>query len=217
MRTALVFRLLGPVGARVARQLARPSGWFGRAVMLRALNRGNRDLIEATLEAAAPARDARLLDVGFGGGLLLERARERGLRVLAGADPSPDAVAALRGRGGRLADADLRLEIAAVEALPFDDGSFDVVASTNTIYFWPDLPAALRELRRVLRRGGTLALGFSGVAKLRRFDDITRHGFRFHEIGDVLAAATAAGFSDVRASVLHGRATEGDHVVTATG
>lgn len=216
MRTAFLFRLLAPVEGVIARQLAHPRGWFGRAVMTRALNRGNRELIEATLDAAAPPRESRLLDVGFGGGLLLELAHRRGVRVLAGVDPSVDAVSALRARARRLAGAELRLEVAGVEQLPFADGSFDVVASTNTVYFWPDLGAAFREARRVLRPGGTLALGFSGATKLRRFGGITRHGFRFHEVEDLLAAASAAGFSHVRVSSLHGPVTEGDHVLVAT-
>jgi SAM-dependent methyltransferase len=129
MRKALLFRLLGPAGAAIAGQLSRPRGWLGRTVMTRVLNLGNRDLIEATLDGLALAPGCRLLDVGFGGGLLLELAYRRGVRRLAGVDPSEAAIAFLRSRPGRLEGAELVLELGVVEALPFADASFDVVAS----------------------------------------------------------------------------------------
>ncbi|HET9599077.1 MAG TPA: class I SAM-dependent methyltransferase [Anaeromyxobacteraceae bacterium] len=215
MRSAWLFKLLDPVGGAIARQLAHPRGWFGRTVMTRVLNRGNRELIEATLESVPLSPQSRLLDVGFGGGLLLQLAHARGVRHLAGVDPAADALSALRSRAARFQGADLRLESGVAAALPFADASFDVVASTNTVYFWPDLPAAFRELHRVLARGGSLTLGFSSAGKLRRFGGITRHGFRLHEAGALAAAASAAGFESVRIVDLHGRATDGDHVLLA--
>jgi SAM-dependent methyltransferase len=218
MRHQMLFRLLGPVGAALARQLSEPHGWFGRAVMTRALNRGNRELIEATLDGLTLAPASRLLDVGFCGGLLLELARRRGVRLLAGVDPSEAAIRSLRERPPRwLAGAELRLEQGRAESMPFADEAFDAVASTNTVYFWPDPAVALAELKRVLRAGGQLALGFSGSAKLRSFQTITRHGFRLHENGDLLACAARAGFSGVQLVELHGRSTEGDFLLLASG
>jgi SAM-dependent methyltransferase len=213
MRKALLFRLLDPVGAAVARQLSRPQGWFGRSVMTRVLNRGNRDLIAATLDGVALPPGARLLDVGFGGGALLELAHRRGALRLAGVDPSEAAVAWLRGRATAFAGAELRVDQGVVEALPFPDASFDVVATTNTVYFWPDLDRAFAELRRVLAPGGTLTAGFSGAAKLRGFGGITRHGFHLREDAEILAAARRAGFGDARVAELSGKVTEGDRVL----
>ena len=215
MQTSLLSRVIGPAAAAIAGQLSRPRGWFGRTVMTRLLNRGNRELIEATLDGIPLQPGCRLLDVGFGGGLLLEVVHRRGVRELAGVDPSAAAVAFLESRAGRLKDSELRLELGAVEALPFDDASFDVVASTNTVYFWPDLARAFSELERVLAPGGVLTLGFTGAEKLRRFGGITRHGFQFHEDGGLVAAAVAAGFAGARVVELHGRVTEGDRVLRA--
>jgi arsenite methyltransferase len=215
MKRNPLFRLLGVGGGAIAAQLSRPRGWFGSTIMTRALNIGNRELIEATLDGLPLAPGCALLDVGFGGGALLELAHRRGVRRLAGVDPSEAAVAFARSKL-RLSGAELRLELGVAERLPFDDGSFDVVASTNTVYFWPDVAAAFRELKRVLRPGGVLTLGFSGTAKLRDFGEITRHGFHFHEEDALVAAAVAAGFTGVRVEALHGRVTEGDRVLRAT-
>ena len=45
-----------------------------------------------------------------------------------------------------------------IDALPFEDGSFDVVISNGVLNLMVDKPAALREVARVLRAGGRLAI-----------------------------------------------------------
>lgn len=42
--------------------------------------------------------------------------------------------------------------------LPFEAERFDLVTAFETVYFWPDLPKSFREIRRVLRPGGTLLI-----------------------------------------------------------
>ena len=41
---------------------------------------------------------------------------------------------------------------------PFADSTFDIVTAVETHYYWPDLPANVREILRVLKPGGTFAL-----------------------------------------------------------
>jgi ubiquinone/menaquinone biosynthesis C-methylase UbiE len=74
-----------------------------------------------------------------------------------GVDHSEQSVAAAR-RTNRQGIAEGRVEIrqASVSALPFPDGLFDLVTVVETHYFWPDLPADMREILRVLKPGGTL-------------------------------------------------------------
>ena len=90
-----------------------------------------------------------------------------------------------------------RLEVASVEALPFEDGSFDRVLSVHTIYFWPDTVAGARELFRVCAPGGRVVLAFARGEYMRK-RKIHRHGFKFFEAADVAALLTDAGFSPVR-------------------
>jgi SAM-dependent methyltransferase len=177
--------------ALMARQLARPSGWFGRRVMASLLNEGNRALLDAALEAAAPTPGARVLDVGFGGGYTLERLAPlvRPQRV-AGVELSEAMIAAVRQRCG---DAfDLRLADAA--ALPFPEASFDVVLSVNTIYFWPDPAGVLAEMHRVLKPGGRLVLGYRS-RRILRMDPLTWFGFRLHSDRRVQQLLEEAGFA----------------------
>jgi SAM-dependent methyltransferase len=93
--------------------------------------------------ATVPLAGAVALDAGAGSGLAGDALRAGGARVVA-ADLELDMVA----HGARPAVA------ADVTALPFRDGSFDVVAAAFVVNHLPDPVAGLAELRRVTRAGG---------------------------------------------------------------
>jgi len=96
----------------------------------------------------------RLLDIGAGTGRLLERLGQgRPGLALFGLDRSAGML-----RAARRARPHLNLIRGAAEALPFPDESFDVVTTTLSFHHWSDQREALREVRRILRPGGTFAL-----------------------------------------------------------
>jgi SAM-dependent methyltransferase len=71
-----------------------------------------------------------------------------------GVDISDDMLTLARRRSGGPESAPLELQVAGAEELPYPDATFDAVVSTQVMEYVPDLPAALREIRRVLRPGG---------------------------------------------------------------
>jgi ubiquinone/menaquinone biosynthesis C-methylase UbiE len=97
-----------------------------------------------------------LLDVGCGAGRFSRIAADRGARV-AGIDATEPLIeiARQRIRGG-----DFR--IGDMEALPWADESFDIVTGFNSIFFAEDLNRVLREVRRVVRSGGSVAMTVFG-------------------------------------------------------
>jgi 2-polyprenyl-3-methyl-5-hydroxy-6-metoxy-1,4-benzoquinol methylase len=96
---------------------------------------------------------ARVLELGAGTGGLCSALARAGYDV-AGVEPNDDGVEASRQRARRYPGARVRIEKGVAEALPFADGAFDVVVSTQVIEHVPDVDGAARECLRVLAPGG---------------------------------------------------------------
>jgi demethylmenaquinone methyltransferase/2-methoxy-6-polyprenyl-1,4-benzoquinol methylase len=144
-----------PDPTRVRAMFGRIAGRYDLMNRLMTLGR-DRSWRRATVDAVAPTAGSRALDLGCGtGDLTIELARA-GARLTVGLDPVPAMLAAAAekvgdGRGVALVEGDgLRL--------PFGDAVFEVVASGFVMRNVADLPAALREQRRVLRPGGRVAI-----------------------------------------------------------
>src|SRR5690242_16546757 len=89
----------------------------------------------------------RVLEIGFGGGVTLPSLLKASSFV-AGVDRSADVVSRSKTRFAnavRAGRADFR--VGTVEALPFEDGSFDKVCTVNTVYFWTSLQQGFAEIR----------------------------------------------------------------------
>ena len=110
------------------------------------------EVFEAVMERSGVQHGRRLLDVGCGAGGALVVARGRGA-IVAGLDAAEALVSIAR---SRLPEA--VIEVGEMEELPFADGSFDVVTGINSFQFASDAVSALREARRVVRAGGTVAV-----------------------------------------------------------
>jgi SAM-dependent methyltransferase len=174
----------------IAHQFARPTGWLGKGVIAPWLNRIGRGLNRLAFDLLAPKPGEALLEVGFGGGALLERLADAQPGQLAGVDRS--AVVVARGRG-RLKN---RAKIIEAESsnLPFGDDSFDGLVSVSVVHFWPELASPLREIARVLRREGRLVLVFECEDSLRSWPG-HRYGFELWSAADVIDAAASAGLA----------------------
>jgi SAM-dependent methyltransferase len=84
---------------------------------------------------------------------------------------------------------------ASIEALPFDDESYDAVVGLTVLYTVPDDAGAARELARVTRRGGAVLLVEPAFPALGRAHDATVHGRRRYRRTGLAELATAAGLT----------------------
>jgi demethylmenaquinone methyltransferase / 2-methoxy-6-polyprenyl-1,4-benzoquinol methylase len=139
-----LFAPLGPTYDRYARLLS-----FGQDPRWRSF-----------LVSRIPPDSLRVLDVATGtAAVAIELARAEPGRSVVGVDQSPEMLAAGRERVAR-AGLGTRIELreGRAEALPSGDGEFDALTFTYLLRYVDDVPATLRELARVVRPGGTIAM-----------------------------------------------------------
>jgi arsenite methyltransferase len=195
--------------AALSRQLSHPSGPGGK-VVARLMNRGNRTLNDRVIARLDVKWGDRVLDLGFGGGLTFAPLWERGATVVA-IDRAEDMVAAARARfADAVASGRLELHAGDVARLPLADGAVDRVLTVNTVYFWSDLAAAFREVRRVLAPGGRLVVAIRDRAVMRRLDPTV---FTLRSPDDLAAALRDAGFAEADVETPPDRKT---HLIVAT-
>jgi len=135
------------------------------------VGRYGRELARTLIEAAGLRPGDRGVDVGCGpGALATELVAVLGPEHVAAVEPSAPFVEACRRRLPGV-----RVEVAAAEALPFDDATFDAALAQLVLNFLTDPQAGVREMRRVTRPGGTVAAAvwdYAGeMTLLRRFWD----------------------------------------------
>ncbi len=190
----------------LAAQLGRPSGFFGRHVILRLLNRVNVDDNALALDTLRLMPEDVVLEIGFGGGALLEdiaRIVNRG--HVSGVDVSPDAVGAGLSRFAKQVEAGrIDLTCGDVRQLPYGPATFTKVCTVNTIYFWPEPLQAFAEIRRVLKDDGLLVVCFTPRAEMQKLKS-TRYGFTLYEPEEVRALIASAGFQNVTLTATKGR------------
>jgi SAM-dependent methyltransferase len=138
------------------------------------------DSIAANVVSSAPP-GAAVLEVGCGPGhLSIRLAHDHGLEVT-GLDLDPDMIerARARAQGARPgAEGSPAFVVGDVAALPFGDGSFDLVVSTLSMHHWAEPTKGLAEIGRVLRPGGrALVWDFrpGGLPFHRRMPDAMAH------------------------------------------
>jgi SAM-dependent methyltransferase len=130
--------------------------WGSAGANYDAISRGIADSIEHCVLRLNPRPGERILDLATGTGWTSRVVARRGA-VVTGVDIAADLIAAARERAAaEVLPIDYHLGDA--EALPFEDASFDAVISTVGIMFATRPEAAARELARVCRPGGRIAI-----------------------------------------------------------
>ena len=139
-------------------QCARPEGFLGR-LMLRFMNFGHAPLTNWGLSLVEIHDGWTMLDIGCGGGATLKRLlkRSKGARVY-GIDISAESVAKAKKVNAEVLDKQVFVTQGSAEKLPYENNQFDLVTAVETVYFWPNLPNCLQEVKRVMKPGGRFAI-----------------------------------------------------------
>ena len=139
-------------------QCARPKGALGR-VMLSFMNYTHAPLTNWGLKFVDVQDGWTMLDVGCGGGFTIRRLLKRSKDAkVYGIDISEESVAKAKKVNAEVLDKQVFVTLGSAEKLPYEDGKFNLVTAVETVYFWPNLPNCLQEVRRVLKSGGKFAI-----------------------------------------------------------
>ena len=182
-------------------QFGCPTGIVGR-VIGRMMGKGNEYMNALAARVMKPARGESILEIGFGTGTLIRKlADAMGEGLVAGADVSAVMVKQAKKRNSEhVASGLVDLRQAGATDLPFADESFDTVCAVNSFHHWPSAEDGLREIRRVLRDGGTLFLFLR--MKAPKPGPMTPPGFTDDEMYIIERLLTETGYHNIM-SELH--------------
>lgn len=167
------------------RMFGRPTGLLGRLGGI-IMARTNQKVAAWAIDLLGVNPSDRVLEVGFGPGVGIQRlAKSASSGRVVGVDCSTEMVEQATARNAKAIEAGrVELREGSVERLPFEDETFNRALVVNSMQVWPDVVGGLREIRRVMKPGGRVALAF------------TRHSGQ--PTSGLTDALTAAGFSGVR-------------------
>ena len=143
----------------LTRQFGNPSGALGRFIGNR-MAQGNVYDAQWTITLLDIQPHDRVLEIGFGPGVSTQLAVEKASKgFVAGIDHSQTMVrVASRRNADAIRSGQLELKQGEVSSLPYPDESFDIAYSLHSIYFWQNPVDCLREIKRVLKPDGLLAI-----------------------------------------------------------
>ncbi len=126
---------------------------WARAGKGESMERGHRPVGEQALELMNVPADARVLDVGCGSGWATRLLAERAVNGrVTGIDISDEMVRLAR--ESSLMFGNIDYQAASAEQLPFEDGEFTHAFSMESLYYYANIGAALKEIYRTLSSGG---------------------------------------------------------------
>ena len=196
------------LASRLLDQLRNPTGWLG-SWNLRSMNRRHSKLTDWGLEHISIASDATILDIGCGGGRTIHKLATLATKgKVYGVDYSETSVAVSRKTNQEwLKTGRVEIRHGSVSHLPFPDQMFALATAVETHFYWPDLPADMREVLRVLKPGGALVI-IAEVYKGGKYDRLVqRFAEMMQRIGSSYVNLTVnehrelflrAGFTDVQ-------------------
>jgi ubiquinone/menaquinone biosynthesis C-methylase UbiE len=183
-------------------QTRKPEGILGK-LMVRGMNSGHAKLADWGMSHLEGIKAADIIELGCGGGRnaaeLLKRFPHAKLTAM---DYSPVSVEKAKETNKALIAAGRCTVLQGnVESLPSLDGSFDLAAAFETVYFWPGLEKCFSEVSRVLRPGGIFMIcnESDGTDETSLKYEKIIDGMKCYTVEQLTAALKAAGFSGIKA------------------
>lgn len=176
-----------------------PRGLLGR-MMLSGMNMGHTAMARWGFTQFEVPGKAGIVDIGCGGGFNVKRLLERsGQSHVYGVDIS--AVSVEKSRAVNRKELGRRCTIlqGSAEKLPFKDATLELATAFETVYFWNDIEACFREVKRVLKKNGVFAVVNDPGDPEKHWENMVAN-MTAYTPEEIAGFMRAAGFSGVRTS-----------------
>ena len=173
---------------------------WARAGKGESMEHGHRPVGEQAIELMRVPADARVLDVGCGSGWATRLLGEYALNGhVTGIDISDEMIRLARESSLLFPNVDY--QVASAEQLPFADGEFTHAFSMESLYYYANIPAALREIHRTLQSDGifvtVIDLYRENKSSHQRVEQL-KVPVQLLSVGDYRSLFADAGFVSVR-------------------
>jgi SAM-dependent methyltransferase len=204
---ASLLRALDPKGGKMFRRFIfshfrKPRGIVG-SIVGRWMAKGNLVEAEWTLDLIRIHPDDHILEIGFGPGVAVQLASRFIVNgLVSGIDISDAMLRAARRRNQKAIEAGrVDLKLGNASSLPYPDATFHKAYVIHGLYFWSDPVACLRELHRVLRPEGLVAITILPREKWEEGSIPPRDIFTLYSSQEVQELLTQVGFVQTRIEV----------------
>lgn len=145
-------------------------------------------------EKLSSGYDESILDIGCGGGGLVKILSVMTDGAITGIDYSKSMVTAARKKNADgIMKSKVKILEASVSEMPFDENSFNKVTAFETVHFWPSLPDDLIEVKRVLKKGGSLHIMNRMPGEKSKWYDFVK----FKDPNECRTTLEKAGYEDI--------------------
>jgi ubiquinone/menaquinone biosynthesis C-methylase UbiE len=190
-------------------QCRKPSGWLG-GLMGSLMNWRHRPLSRWTIELLDIQPHNSILDIGCGGGMTIkEIARIAAGGFVAGVDYSEVMVRqALKRNAAAVGAERVVIKEGNISNLPFADASFDRACAIESFNYWPEPVAGLKEVHRVLKEGGLVAITTAWSTEMDNHPKYAvmarKMCFPLYAGAEMVEMLAAAGFSEAQFRLKNG-------------
>ena len=182
------------------RQFGNPSGLFGKFI---GNGMAKRNVYDAqwTVSLLDIQPQQHVLEIGFGPGVSTQMIAEKASQgFVAGIDHSQTMIQAASQRNAQaIQTGRMELKQGEVASLPYPDESFDIALSLHSIYFWQNPLDCLKEIRRVLKPNGTVAITI--LPKDKWVQDLDASAMTLYFGNDIASMFSEAGYRNVHVEV----------------
>lgn len=180
-------------------QCMKPHGEEGKQT-IENMNENHREISEFAFECITVNSNAKILDLGCGGGVNIEKFLKLTDNNVDGLDYSEVSVtASIKQNQKAVNNGRCKIIQADVSNMPIENESYDLVSAFETIYFWPHIQETFKEVSRIIKPNGQfmIAQGTDG----NHPDDekwlATVEGMKVYTSPQLEKYLLGAGFSEV--------------------